>query len=307
MKKSLRFQVVLIFSLHLLLLFSLVWTAFVPLEQILQGAIDDIGIKTPCQVHLFLVQYQIWAAIVFTASMGILIPWMIFQRVINPLISIQKFIRQADREDMESLEELHAGIEFNALAAEINRMMGHQKQEQNRLLNINDTLSATSACRRLMIQETDEQKRVQECCNILVNTGKYRMAWIGYTEDDTHTALTPAAHAGYQNEGRTVESWMETTWSPTTRAIRNNHVAIIANVFDDPLFAPLQADATRHGYASIVSIPISLDRHVLGALTLYAAKPEVFGSEIVGLLLELAEDMFSSIQFIRNCGIHERL
>jgi nitrate/nitrite-specific signal transduction histidine kinase len=306
MKKSLRFQAVLIFLLHLLLLFSLVWTAFVPLEQMLQCA-GDIGIKTSCQQNLLLVQYMMWTAIVFAASMGLFIPWMIFHKIITPLISIRKFIHQSDRGDMKSPVKTHAGIEFDALAAEINRMMFHQQQEQARLQELNYTLSAISACRRLMIHETDEKKRIQECCNILVNTGKYRMAWIGYTEDDAHTTLTPEAQAGYQNGGLHSESWMETAWSPTTRAIRNKRVAIIGNVFNDPLFAPLQADASRHGYSSIIAIPISTDRRIIGALTLYAEKPDAFGAEIVHLLMELAEDLFSGIHATRTSGIHERL
>ena len=309
MNKSFHFQSVLMMFLHIFLFLLLLWAATVPLEQIQQYAADntgEIGDRVAFKGNLVQVGTLIWSAIVFTAVIGFVIPWMIYRRVQIPILSIRNTIRQVCRGDLEARVQVHAGKEFDALANELNRMMELQKQEQERLLDLNHTLSAISTCRREMIQETDEKRLIQACCRILVDIGAYRMAWIGYAEDDANRTMTPpAALAGYQNGGLNAvvpASWAGMMCNPTDRAIRNKHSAIINDVFNDPLFAPLQAEATRHGYDSIIALPLLSKHHVLGALTLYAGKPNAFGTEEARLLTELADDLAYGIHTIRGTG-----
>ena len=293
--------------LHIFLLLLLLWAATVPLEQIQQYAADNTGEirdRVVFQGNLVQVGTLVWSAIVFTAVIAFVIPWMISRRVQNPILSIRNAIRQVCLGDLEARVQVQAGKEFDALANELNRMIETRNQEQERLLEIIHTLSAISACRHEMIQQTDEKRLIQICCRILVSIGAYRMAWIGYAEDDAHKTVTPAALAGYQNKSlNTVSaSWAEMVCSPAVRAVRNRHSAIINDVFNDPLLAPAQEEATRHGYASIIALPLLTTHHVLGALTLYAGKPDAFGTEEVRLLTELANDLANVMNAIRDTG-----
>jgi HAMP domain-containing protein len=296
MKKSLRFQSVLLLLLHVFLLILLLWAANVPLEQIKQHAADNIGEirnRIAFQQNLVQVETLIWSALVLAAVIGFVITWTVSRRVLIPILSIRNTVRQVSLGDMDALFQVHSGNEFGALANELNRIMEHRKQERERLLGINRTLSAISACRRAMIHETDEARLNQEICRILVDIGAYRVAWIGYAKDDTDRTVTPAALAVYQNgDLNTVSAtWVKMAFSPTVRAIRNRHPAIISDVFGDYLFAPLQSEATLHGYSSIMALPLSVNQQVTGVLTLYAEKPDSFGTEEVRLLTELADDM----------------
>jgi len=296
MKKSLRFQSVLLLLLHVFLLLLLLWAANVPLEQIKQHAADNIGEirdRIAFQQNLVQVETLIWSALALTAVIGFVIPWTVSRRVLNPILSIRDTVRQISLGDMEARFQVHSGNEFEALANELNRIMEHRKQERERLLSVNRTLSAISACRRVMIHETDEKRLHQEICRILVDIGTYRVAWIGYAKDDTDRTVTPTALAGYQNGNLDAVSvtWVKMAFSPTVRAIRNMHPAIISDVFGDPLFAPLQSEATRHGYSSIMALPLSVNQQVTGVLTLYAEKPDSFGTEEIRLLTGLADDM----------------
>ncbi|MFH0994287.1 MAG: GAF domain-containing protein [Pseudomonadota bacterium] len=305
MKKSLRFQSVLIISLHVFLLLLLLWAAAVPLEQLQQYVTDnigEIGNRVACQGNLAQLETLIWSAIVFTAVIGFIIPWTIFRWVQNPIRSIRNTIRQFSRGDLEPRIRGRNGKEFEVLANELNGMMEHQKQEHGQLRDLNRTLSAISACRHVMIHEIDEKRLNQQICRILVDIGAYRMAQVGYTEEDTHGTMTAKAPAGYQSGGLNADSASraETAFNPATRAIRNRHSAIISDVFGDSLFAPLQAEAARHGYASIIALPLSVNQQILGALTLYAEKPDMFGTEAVRLLTELADDLAYRINAIRH-------
>jgi nitrate/nitrite-specific signal transduction histidine kinase len=304
MKNSLRAQSALMILLHIFLLLLLLWTATVPLEQIHQYTADhptEAGNWVAFQENLVQIQTLIWSAAVFTALLGFILPWLISRRVINPLFSIRNTLRQVSRGDLEARAQVHAGKEFETLATELNRMVEHHKQDQERLMGLNRTLSAISACRLELIREGDEKRLIQESCRILVDTGKYRMAWIGYGGEDAHGTVTPAALSGYQNGSLNAfsESWTQTTFSPASRAIRNRRSAIISDIFGDPLFAPLQAEATRHGFASIIALPLSVNQQVLGALTLHAGKSDAFGTEEVRLLTELADDLAGGIHAIR--------
>ena len=308
MKFFFRSRFYLIILPHVFLLLLLLWTTSVPLEQIYHYYPESQGKTTADQVdfqeNLDQVQALIWSAISLTAVIGFVIPLMISRRVLNPILSIRDTIRQVSRGELEAQVQIRSGKEFEALENELNRMMEHQKQEQERLLSLNRTLSAISACRHVMVHELDGKQLIQEFCRILVDIGAYRMAWIGYVEDEAHGSVTPVALAGYQNWNLNAVSaaWAETAFNPVARAIRNRHSAIISDVFGDPLFAPLQAEATRHGYASIIALPLSVNRQVLGALTLYAEKTETFGTEEVRLLTELADDIAYGINAIRYPG-----
>jgi HAMP domain-containing protein len=277
------------------------WATAVPMEQIQQCFADNIGLNSSCHENLLLAQNLIWISIACITPIGLFIPWMISRYMITPLSSILSTIHQVSRGDMQARVNIRAGKEFDSLAAEINQMITFQQQEKDRWMDIHRTQTAVSATRRTMIRETDEKRLLQECCNLFVDSGKYRIAQICYGGKDVHSALSSAAYAEYRNENRDSisKTLLETTSSPTIRAIRNKHIAIIGDIFDDPLYASLQADANRGGYSSIIAIPISADRQILGALTLCAEKPEAFGAEIVQLLMELAEDLGFSIHTLR--------
>ncbi len=190
MKKSLHFHSVLIILLYFSLLLLLLWTAAVPLEQIQQFAAenrDEIGDRAAFQENLFQIETLIWSAIAFTAVIGVVIPRMIFLWVLNPILSIRNTIRQVTSGDPEARIQVHAGKEFIALTNELNGMMDHQKQAHERLLSLNRTLSAISACRHVMIHEADEKQLIHKICQILVDIGACRIAWIGYTRRRRYT------------------------------------------------------------------------------------------------------------------------
>jgi HAMP domain-containing protein len=304
MKNSLRLQSTLMLILHIFLFFLLLWTVTVPLDQLHPNADDqtgESGDRFAFQVNLSQSETLIWSAAAVTALLGVVIPWLISRRVLNPIFSIRDTIRQVIRGDMEARVQVRAGKEFEALAFEFNRMTDFQKQDKERLTGFNRTLSAICACRHEMIRETDEKRLIQKCCQILADTGEYRIAWIGYADESASGTLTPAARAGYPNESLNMvsESWTGTAFSPATRAIRNRRSAIVRDIFDDPLLASLQEEAARHGFASIISLPLSVEQRTIGALTLHAGKPDAFGTEEIRLLTELADDLACCMHAIR--------
>jgi nitrate/nitrite-specific signal transduction histidine kinase len=312
MMKSLRFLSAMMILFHIFLFILLLWTATVPMEQIHQYAADhagETGHGVCFQENLVQVENLIWGAAAYTALLGLIIPWLIFRRVLNPIFAIRDTLRQAIRGDLQAHVQVHAGKEFEALTNELNRMTEYQKQEHERLTGLNRALSAISACRHEMIRQHGEKRLIQKCCQILVDIGNCRIAWIGYAEEKAHATVAPSALAGYQNGSLSAgpESLTETACSVASRAVRNRRPAIISDIFGDPQFTALQAEATRHGYASMIALPLLVNQQALGALTLHAVKPAAFGTEEVQLLTELADDLAGSIHAIRNTVEYGRI
>src|SRR5665213_155581 len=66
-------------------------------------------------------------------------------------------------------------------------------QERDRL---NRALMMAVAANHALMQSTDEIQLLQNICNIAVEIGGYRMAWIGYAEHDEAKSIRPVSHAG---------------------------------------------------------------------------------------------------------------
>jgi sigma-B regulation protein RsbU (phosphoserine phosphatase) len=69
---------------------------------------------------------------------------------------------------------------------------------------------------------------------------------------------------------------------------------------------PWRTEALKRGYGSCVAIPLLIDSAAFGALTIYGAEPEAFGTEEVTLLTELADDMAFGIATLRTRLERER-
>lgn len=54
-------------------------------------------------------------------------------------------------------------------------------------------LRVLSAVNRAVVRASDESELVHEVCQVLVTTGGYRLAWVGYAEDDAGRSVRPVA------------------------------------------------------------------------------------------------------------------
>ena len=144
---------------------------------------------------------------------------------------------------------------------------------------------------------------LNEVCRIIVEVGGYRMAWVGYAEDDANKSVRPVAQTGF--DAGYVEK-LNLTWAdkargrgPTGTAIRTGKPAICRDTQKDPDFTIWREEAQKYHYRSILALPL---RGVVpfGALTIYAAEPKAFDDEEINLLLGLANDLAYGIMALRG-------
>ncbi len=185
-----------------------------------------------------------------------------------------------------------------------------RKQAEVELKRLNRALRTISDCNQALVRAGDEPELLNKICQILVERGGYRMAWVGYAVEDEGKSVRPVAFAG---EEKGYLSTLKITWAdeprgrgPTGTCIRTGRPAVVRHIQNDPEFAPWRQEALRRGFASSIGLPLLSGGHKLGALMLYSADADAFDTREVDLLSELADDLAFGIVALRNRDERER-
>ncbi len=177
-------------------------------------------------------------------------------------------------------------------------------QAERSLQRVNRALRVLSESNTSLVHAVDESSLLNEVCRIIVESGGYRMAWVGFAEQDEGRTVRPMARHGHEEGylGTTPVTWADTELGrgPTGAAIRAGVAHVNQNTTTNPLMAPWRAAALERGYAACIALPLRHASGILGALTLYASEPEAFDAEEITLLQELADDLAFGIVTLRT-------
>lgn len=172
----------------------------------------------------------------------------------------------------------------------------------------NRDLRLLSDCNMAMVHAEEEHKLLAEICRLCVESGGFRMAWVGYAEHDVEKTVRPIAQSGHE-EGYLDAikiSWAdnEQGQGPTGTAIRTGRPCIVQNIQDSPVMIPWRDAALRRGCKASVALPLVCDATILGSLNIYAAEENAFDLDELRLLEELASDLAYGIVTIRTRTAH---
>ncbi len=177
------------------------------------------------------------------------------------------------------------------------------EEELRRLNRAHKTLSK---CNQAIIRAHEEAELLHQVCRAITEAGGYRLAWVGFAEQDEEKSVRPTAQAGYE------EGYLETvniTWAdnergrgPTGTAIRTGKPSVIKNMLADPNYTPWRAEAIKRGYASAIALPLISNGKPIGALNIYAEEQDAFDEEEIALLTELADDLAYGIMSLRTAA-----
>ncbi len=185
-----------------------------------------------------------------------------------------------------------------------NRDISIRKHAEMELHRVNRALKVLGESSQAMARAVDEKEFLAEVSRMMVDVGGYRLAWIGFAQEDERKSVRPVAQAGFEDEylERAEITWADTQRGrgPTGTAIRTGRTTVCKNILKDPKFALWREEAVRRGYGSSISLPIRMDEKVIGALNIYAAEPDAFHAEEVHLLEELTADISYGLTALRN-------
>ena len=241
-----------------------------------------------------------------------------FAKMIEPLrtgkLSNLRFETEHERKDgsrypVEVNLQLTSGENSPAFVAIILDIR-ERKHAKNQIESANRALRTLSATSQAVLFADQETKLLEDVCRLIVETGDYHLAWVGYADQGEEKNVFPAAQNGYE-EGY-LES-LDLSWGdnkrghgPTGSAIRTGQTTITEDILNNPYFAEWSEDLKTKEYGSCISIPLTSGSESFGALTIFAKESKYFEPSEISLLEDLGRNLSFGINALRTKFDRER-
>jgi len=177
-----------------------------------------------------------------------------------------------------------------------------KRQAMQRVEVLNRLYSVLSDVNQAIVRCQDRRMLCDEICRIVVEKGRFRMAWIGALDESGRyvTPMSAAGHVGTYLDGFRVDLDCEVSArGPTAAALRSGRYAVVDDIAADPRMATWRADALTHGYAASAAFPLRAGGQVVGALSVYAPDAGFFHPENIALLNGLSDDVSYAFDMFR--------
>ncbi len=214
------------------------------------------------------------------------------------------------RQRIANLSALPLGDAQAPQAADMMEVGDNPRRIAAELRRLNRALHARTECSRALVRATREDKFLGQVCQILVEQGGYRMAWVGFAEQDEAKTVRPVARAGidagYVDAAQITWADTERGRGPTGVCIRTRQPVVACHIATDPTMVPWRDAAIRQHYAAVAALPLLHDGASIGVLVVYSAITDSFDSGEVELLSDLAGDLSYGIATLRIRAEHVR-
>lgn len=179
-----------------------------------------------------------------------------------------------------------------------------QKRMDEELRKVNRAYMVMAKCKEALINAVEEASLLEKLCQIIIDVGGYRLAWIGYVEGDDVGTVRPVARAGY-DEGYVdgLQIALEdpiTSNGPTGFSLKTGKLVVTRNIQYEHRMEHWRNRALERGYLSTLNLPIIHEGNVIGALVIYSGDADAFNEEEQRLLSELAGNLAYGITAMRD-------
>jgi PAS domain S-box-containing protein len=169
-----------------------------------------------------------------------------------------------------------------------------RKIAEEQLQHVGRLYALLSQINQAVVRTQDRQTLLQTICDVAVQYGQFKMAWIGIVDENTEI-ISPACHAG-QEEGYLkniviTKNDKSTGRGPVGTSIRENEIKICHDIATDPNMEPWREEALKRGYRSSIAVPFKIKNKVVGTINLYASELGFFSEDEKILLQEIGEDI----------------
>ncbi len=176
------------------------------------------------------------------------------------------------------------------------RILSEQKMNKAKRLYL-----FISRINQIIVRVQDKKQLFKEVCNVAVEVGKFKMAWIGLIDPITKNII-PVSIAGnedgYLSNVKTISTDVEqkTGQGPAGIAIRQGNYQVCNSIEDDPIMEPWKEEALKRGFLSLIAIPIKMFDETIGVFLIYAAEKNYFDDEEIKLLDKAASDVVFALE-----------
>lgn len=165
-------------------------------------------------------------------------------------------------------------------------------------------LKMLSMCNKSLLHAQDEATLLHDICQLVVDIGGYRMAWVGFAENDDAKTIKPIAHAG-NNQGylsKITISWDVNNplgQGPAGKFIRDGVTFFCEDTRVEIATENWRKLMVEHGYIGLVALPLRHEQQTFGLLGLYSANALHTTNDEIKLLQEMADNLAYGIVNMR--------
>jgi len=186
---------------------------------------------------------------------------------------------------------------------------------ERELARMNRALRVLSKCSDVLVRAQSERELLGQVCRIAAEDGGYRLAWVGYAEEDAAKTISVRASAG-ANAGANAGylEGLPLSWSPDVpegsgpagKTVRTGELVACRDITADADFGFWVDRAVAHGIRSVLCFPLREASRTFGVFCLYGGDVSAAGADELKLLQELADDLAFGIVGLRAREEHHR-
>ncbi len=177
-----------------------------------------------------------------------------------------------------------------------------RKTAELKTINATRLYSVTSHISQAIVHHRDNEGLLKEICRVAVEFGKFRMAWVGFLDEESKLVM-PIAFDGFE-EGylsfiKQISAHEVSVGSaPEVDSVTTGKHSVCEDIENDPLLAARREEALKRGYRSFIVLPLRSKDKTVGVFSLYSSQSNYFSPEEVDLLLQIINDINYALEAI---------
>ncbi len=178
------------------------------------------------------------------------------------------------------------------------------------LVRMSRLYAALSQVNQAIVWSADRGALLKKVCEVLVEFGQFRMAWIGWHDPETKR-LDPVASWGddldYLGNIAIYSDDRPEGQGPIGTAFREERRYICNDMRNDPVTVPWLKQMVRCGFRACAAFPIREKGKSCGSLTVYSDEKDFFQEGEVALLEEAAVDISFALDNLVKADEHRKV
>ncbi|HTB85109.1 MAG TPA: PAS domain S-box protein [Candidatus Sulfotelmatobacter sp.] len=183
-----------------------------------------------------------------------------------------------------------------------------RKKTEDRNLQLNRIREILLGVDTAILHNSDRQNLLDEVCRVAVETGGFKLAWVGVITKDG--LVRPVAQAGVTGYVEKLVAGISAD-KPEGRgavgmAIRENRPVVIEDISGDSRMTPWHQRAQEFGLKYVAAFPLRVTGKVAGVFTVYAGQIEYFAEEEINLLTQVSHEVSYALTAIASLTAHQQ-
>ena len=167
---------------------------------------------------------------------------------------------------------------------------------EKKIVNANRLYAFISAINQTIVHASTSEDVFREACRIAVETGRFKMAWIGLIDREKKTVNLVEDNGMNAMERSLFLSTKYDDNGPTDKVLNTGTYFYSNDVLTDRRIQRWRPYARNTGINSIMVLPIKKSGVIIGTLNLYATERNLFDREEITMLEEVAGDISFSLE-----------